>query len=273
MKSLRNKYTLMVGVCILTALGLLGLQAVKADWVHNLFERSSILLNKAQPKLATTRVQTDVSKQESLKVAFKRTAELAAGEGTVASQPVASVLTDLNEDGRLDLVTAFGNSLVAVRGGNPDGTFGASVSFSVDGQVNAMAAGDFNGDGHMDVLVADATAQSLLMLTGDGKGSLPQAQRVTLPGTPSQLVVKDFLGDQRAELVVALSTGTQVQVLLWQDVAWLHPMSETALKASEPRTLAQAPTQLAVPLTGPVSRVEVGYVDSDSSSDIIVIGE
>ncbi|MBI3952132.1 MAG: choice-of-anchor D domain-containing protein, partial [Acidobacteria bacterium] len=273
MKRLRNKYTLLVGALLLTASSLIGWQVTKADWVHRLFDRADVSLIKARPGPAPAGIQTREKRLVGERTVFKREAELAVGEGTLTSQPVTSVLTDLNEDGQLDLVTAYGNSLVTVQAGQAKGAFESPVPFSVDAQVSAMAAGDFNGDGHMDVLLADATAKSLLVLIGDGRGGLPQAQRVSLKDAPNRLVVKDFLGDQRAEVLVTVSTSTQTEVLLWQDIAWLKPRTEAASKATGRRTLAQSPISLAVPFRGEVTGLEVGYVDSDSYGDIVVIGQ
>src|SRR5215216_3718763 len=59
--------------------------------------------------------------------------------------------TDLNGDGRVDLAGA-GANVVSVMLGNGDGTFGAKTDFPTAADPQAVAAGDFNSDGKVDLV-------------------------------------------------------------------------------------------------------------------------
>ena len=71
------------------------------------------------------------------------------------SAPTGVALTDLNGDGRLDLVVAAGDDeaiTARLNGGN--GTFGARWDYSV-GSPTSIAAGDLNGDGRPDLVTTN----------------------------------------------------------------------------------------------------------------------
>lgn len=62
------------------------------------------------------------------------------------------VVNDLNADGVEDVYFATGYGVGWTTLGNSDGTFKAPVSFSQPGTFNSNAAGDFNGDGVMEMV-------------------------------------------------------------------------------------------------------------------------
>jgi len=114
------------------------------------------------------------------------------------------IAADLNEDGRPDLAGAGGNA-VSVMLGNGDGTFRPKTDFPIGIQTQAVAAGDFNSDGKMDLVVTLNSPQfSLALLSGTGTGSFnaPTFFPNTSGFDSPAIVATDLNGDGRLDLVV-----------------------------------------------------------------------
>jgi hypothetical protein len=107
----------------------------------------------------------------------------------------------------LDLVTANSNGTVSVLLGRADGTVQNPIGLTVGGSPDAVAAGDFLGNGLDDIVVANANGTvSVLMSNGNNNFKAP----VTLPvgAAPSGVAVGDFNGDGKLDIVTANSNGT-----------------------------------------------------------------
>jgi hypothetical protein len=133
------------------------------------------------------------------------------GSGGQGADSVA--VADVNGDGKLDLVVANDRSNnVSVLLGNGDGTFQAAVSYSSGGQGSAVfvAVADVNGDGKLDLVVANgctgecATLGSVGVLIGNGDGTFKAAVSYGSGGEDADSVaVADVNGDGKLDLVVA----------------------------------------------------------------------
>ena len=148
------------------------------------------------------------------------------------------VATDLNNDGRLDVVLAhmlacFDSPCVATRNitvmlGLGDGTFQTPFEIDVGTGMSRIAVGDFNSDGIKDLGIAGNQAQVYILL-GIGDGSFLKQPTITLitdtfgvDGT--DIDVADLNGDTIQDLVVAIGlNGSRTAILLGNNDGTFQP--------------------------------------------------
>jgi len=133
--------------------------------------------------------------------------------------PQAIAVGDVNGDGRPDLIVAndgYGNipGKVGVLLGQGDGSFGPVKEYGAGVNPFAVALGDFNGDGHLDVVVADETQLRVEVLLNDGTGGFNAAVSYPTGQNPFSVAVGDVNGDGVLDLVVANMADRTVSVLL-----------------------------------------------------------
>jgi uncharacterized membrane protein len=135
-------------------------------------------------------------------------------------------VADVNGDGKLDLVVAngcFGSDCstgsVSVLLGNGDGTFKKAKTYrsgaaSVFGAH--VAVGDLNGDGKLDLAVANTgsvccSAGLVGVLLGNGDGTFKKAKTYSTGGFDAigWVAIADLNGDKKPDLVVANYCATE----------------------------------------------------------------
>jgi hypothetical protein len=140
----------------------------------------------------------------------------------VGFSPNSAAVGDFNGDGKLDLAVADGGfgakapGEVAILLGNGDGTLRPFAKYGV-GDFGSIVAGDFNGDGKLDIAVTQLDNLGLLILLGNGDGTFLMGADYKLSGAAGALVRGDFNGDGKPDL--AVSSG---QILLGNGDGTFH---------------------------------------------------
>jgi len=150
------------------------------------------------------------------------TAVLLAFEGTAVAQfqfasrvdlslrgaPQVGVVAHVNEDTLPDALIGTDQGL-AVMLGQKGSMVRAPRFTSTDRPVTALASGDIDGDGHVDVVYASASRQAILRF-GVGDGSFGPAHTIALQSRPYSLHAADVDGDRRIDIVVGTADGIEV---------------------------------------------------------------
>ncbi|MDB5182331.1 MAG: hypothetical protein JWO47_115 [Candidatus Saccharibacteria bacterium] len=134
------------------------------------------------------------------------------------------VVADFNRDGYLDAAATCGTVTVTVLINNGTGTFATgSYTISGSGSYIYLAAGDFNGDGKVDLAVpqySSGAVVSVLINSGLGTG---QFSATTTPTTqvdyttganPEGITTGDFNADGKLDMAITNAGGTVVSVYL-----------------------------------------------------------
>ena len=97
------------------------------------------------------------------------------------------------------------SSLIAL---NAPSAFGAGTT------PYSVAVGDFNGDGKLDLAVANEGSDNVSILLGNGDGTFQAAVDYGAGTDPDSVAVGDFNGDGKLDLVVANDDSNNVSILL-----------------------------------------------------------
>ena len=201
----------------------------------------------------------------------------ADGSFTAATAPTTSAatysvagLSDLNHDGKLDLILAGG---VAGTNGNPgtlnaytllgkgDGTFQPANTLALaDGEATSIGFADFNKDGNLDVTLGDPNNYTEVLL-GNGDGTLSEGL-IALGQRPATVGTADLLGNGYPEVLVGLPNGA-LTVLVnsanWTSTATPPTLATTttALSASASTITAGAIVTFTATVSGPSGNATV----------------
>ena len=122
-------------------------------------------------------------------------------------------LSPSDPDSVIDQYLAAGNYSLVVESTGGAGTYAltttltpASARFQpipVGNVPDSVVAGDFNGDGHLDLAVANEIDNTVSVLLGNGDGTFQPQVTYAVGARPDAIVAGDFTGDGRTDLAVA----------------------------------------------------------------------
>ena len=126
---------------------------------------------------------------------------------------------DFNGDRVLDILTfelAAGGDITLFLG-NGDGSFytGSVTTLPATGNTGrGGAACDYNGDGHMDLAVADSGNNTVVVLFGDGAGNFSVGPQLAAGGPTHMVHCRDLNDDDRMDLALVNFSSDQMRVFL-----------------------------------------------------------
>jgi hypothetical protein len=193
---------------------------------------------------------------------------------TVGQEPSSIVLGDFNADGTQDFaVTNFKDSTLSLFLGNGDGTFkqAAGSPFPLPTTTTgpiAMASGDFNSDGNLDLALVNETTNNVTILLGNGNAtfSLATGSPFAVGKSPVAIASADLNGDSHADIVVVNQADNTISVLLGNGDATFTPA------LNSPLATGQAPTAVTIADFNGDSLPDIAVTDPQTDSVSVYLG-
>lgn len=189
--------------------------------------------------------------------------------------PTVFASADFNEDGVQDLVAGTNGNQISVWQGNVDSIYPNSpqaqtrraegvfneqpfysfaTNFNLPETPGFIGGGDFNADGHKDVLSCAFGSDSFYILTGDGRGNFLAPRQFKLKGKITAIAAGEFSrADGQTDIAVAFQTDRGAQVAVYE-------FPEGAFKAT--------PEFFRLP--APATEIKMGQLDEDELNDLAI---
>jgi hypothetical protein len=186
-----------------------------------------------------------------------------AGNWSLTTTIVGVGSTSLSPSGSVSLTDTSNSNYPLGSGPLAAGAFGqqtvtASGSpITVGNNPQDIAAGDFNGDGIVDLAVVNSSDRNVNILTGDGSGSFTaSATKYGIGRGAIAIVAGDFDGDGKLDLAVANSTDKTVSILLGNGNGTFNTQTTYSVSLLSSSTTA----------------IKMGDFNGDGIQDLVVVG-
>jgi hypothetical protein len=160
------------------------------------------------------------------------------------TRPQRSIQSSNPRRVRPDLEALEGRRLLAV-------TFSGPTPLPAGGTAQGIALADFDGDGNLDLAVAETGSNHLGVRLGRGDGSFGPSSSLATGSGPVDLAAADLDGDGRIDLIVTNFNSNDVSVMLGRGDGTFAPRADYSVGGG-PRSVA------------------VADLDGDGSLDLVV---
>jgi hypothetical protein len=186
------------------------------------------------------------------------------GDYTLSGEVVAFGRLAMN--GGIDLlnITANNSPIGATSVSAPGVQFAAPTSNYTGIQPTSVTVADFNGDGFPDLVAADSSDNTILVLLGNGDGSFRPALRFQAGRTPESVGVCDFNGDGILDLAVANAQDNTVSIFLGNGDGTFQALSTLAT--------GRAPVSMVVGDFNADGIADLAIADANDADVSVVLG-
>ena len=165
----------------------------------------------------------------------------------VGFQPTGFVTADFNGDGKADIATTGGSAnVIEIFLGNGDGSFTQQPPITGFGYIGALAAGDVDGGGTVDLVAASGTG--IAIWPGLGNGSFGSPIPLKIGGGVNAIAIGDLDGDGLVD--IAAGVGNYAAVF--------HNNGNGSFFAA-----------VEYPLTFTSNQIAIADVDGDGRNDLV----
>jgi hypothetical protein len=226
--------------------------------------------------------------------------------------PTALASDDFDEDGVADLISGYvgpGGGVLTLHRGNVEALWprrqgsgtrdqGSATTdngqrttdatpflpearvFALPAAPDFLGAGDFDNDGHRDVVAAARGGQAVWLLPGDGRGGLNQVKQIPLAGQVTAMTVGEIhRADGLADVIVGIMGADGPQVLVFESPDGAFGNDERGMMNDELKTpsssvhhssfiIHRSPDVFSLP--APATALALGQLDEGYEIDLAI---
>jgi len=147
---------------------------------------------------------------------------------TFVADAADPVNLEFGPDGSLYYVDFNGGTIRRVSYGVPPTggpTYNAAVHYATGTNAHGIAVANLNGDGKLDLAIANSGSNTVSALLGNGDGSFGLATNFSVGSQPKSVAASDFNGDGNVDLATANQGSNSVSILLGNGAGSFAPAS------------------------------------------------